>query len=283
MSGFFRFFLALLLLSVLVLPSCLRPRNAEVPVTEAVTEQIQEAPGAADRSGFAARLSNVMRNAELPPDLSRRIQAASVENPAFILDLLVVLEGSPYLRELVDNHHPLPTGFVPPELVPLTGGSFGVTRDGMLLRRSAAVALEEMAAAARADGVVLTVGSAYRSFAHQTEVHNRLIQQMGREEALRVSARPGHSEHQTGLAVDFAPISDAFAETAAGRWVDANAYRFGWSLSYPDGYEHITGFRWESWHFRYVGRNLVAFINNYFDGIQHFALRFLHEWNLYTP
>jgi len=138
-----------------------------------------------------------------------------------------------------------------------------------------------MAAAARVDGVVLTVASAYRSFNNQAAIYNNYVEQMGRQAADRISARPGHSQHQTGLVVDFSPIEDSFAETAAGRWVKANASRFGWSLSYPDGYESVTGYTWESWHYRYVGRDIAAFIDNYFDGIQQYALRFLHEWDLY--
>jgi D-alanyl-D-alanine carboxypeptidase len=104
---------------------------------------------------------------------------------------------------------------------------------------------------------------------------------MGQEAADRESARPGHSQHQTGLVVDFGSIDDSFAATAAGRWITANASRFGWSLSYPNGYEDVTGYRWESWHYRYVGREIAAFINNYFDGIQQYALRFMYEWELY--
>ena len=147
-----------------------------------------------------------------------------------------------------------------------------------MLRREAAESLEVMAAAARFDGVTLIVSSAYRSYDYQEQVYNRIVREMGREAADRESARPGHSQHQTGLVVDFGSIDDSFALTAAGRWMAANAPRFGWSLSYPDGYEALTGYRWESWHYRYVGANLAGFIEHYFDGIQQYALRFLYEW-----
>jgi D-alanyl-D-alanine carboxypeptidase len=150
-----------------------------------------------------------------------------------------------------------------------------------MLRRVAADALEEMAAAAGADGAVLTVASAYRSYTYQVSLYNRYVEEMGREAADRESARPGHSQHQLGLIVDFGPVDNAFAETEAGLWVAANASRFGWSISYPNGYEPLTGYSWESWHYRYVGRDLAAFIDNYFNGIQQYALRFLHEWDLY--
>jgi D-alanyl-D-alanine carboxypeptidase len=135
-----------------------------------------------------------------------------------------------------------------------------------------------MAAAAKAEGVTITAGSAYRSYDYQTQVYQRIINEMGLEAANRESAPPGHSQHQTGLALDFTPIDDSFAATAAGKWVVANAGRFGWSISFPNGYESVTGYRWESWHYRYVGKDLVSFIDTYFGGIQQYALRFLHEW-----
>jgi D-alanyl-D-alanine carboxypeptidase len=81
-----------------------------------------------------------------------------------------------------------------------------------------------------------------------------------------------------GLAVDFGSITDEFAETAAGRWILANGPVYGWSLSFPDGYEQLPGYRWESWHYRYTGTTLAAFIDSWFGGIQQYALQFIHEW-----
>jgi len=229
---------------------------------------------------FAARLSTAMRNAELPDALYASISELSAWNPAFRDDLNAILAGPRYLRVLVDPWHALPTGYSPPDLVGLEDGAFRVSRAGLMLRQSAVASLDEMARAARADGITLVASSAYRSYDHQTQVHNRLVQQMGRAAAQRVSARPGHSQHQLGLALDFGCITAAFALTAASRWLEANSIRFGWSLSYPDGYEHITGYIWESWHYRYLGRELAAFKERYFGGVQQFALRFLHEWEL---
>jgi D-alanyl-D-alanine carboxypeptidase len=147
-----------------------------------------------------------------------------------------------------------------------------------MLRRSAAEALEAMAAAARAEGISLIASSTYRSYDYQVEVYARNVREDGQEAADRVSARPGHSQHQTGLVVDFGSIDDSFAETRAGRWILANGSRFGWSLSFPPGYEAITGYQWESWHYRYVGPELASFIDTYFGSIQQYALQFLYEW-----
>ena len=196
----------------------------------------------------------------------------------FHTDLLNCLEGDVYLWKLVDKQHPLPADYAPSDLVVLADSSYLVSRAGLMLRSAAAEALEEMAAAARAEGITLIASSAYRSFEYQAGLYDRNVREMGQEAADRESARPGTSQHQTGLALDFGSIDDSFALSAAGLWMAANASRFGWSLSYPEGYEELTGYRWESWHYRYVGKTLAAFIDNYFDGIQQYALLFLHEW-----
>jgi D-alanyl-D-alanine carboxypeptidase len=228
--------------------------------------------------GFGGSLALALERAGIPAEISRPILAESGESPAFIMDLMSCLEGDPFLRMLVDKQHPLPDGYEPDDLVPLTGGSYQISRNDLRLRKAAALALEEMAAAAKAEGVTLVTSSSYRSQAYQAEVYARNVREMGQDAADRESSRPGYSQHQTGLAVDFGSITDAFAETRAGRWIAANAGRYGWSLSFPEGYEALTGYRWESWHYRYVGKDLAAFIDAYFGGIQQYALQFIHEW-----
>jgi D-alanyl-D-alanine carboxypeptidase len=272
MLGFRRFFTVIcLLLGLLSLFSCFRQK---VSVKEDTPVKINVVNDNTNNS----RLDVVIRNAELPQALSTRIKTAAAASPAFMADLLACLEGDRYLRALVDKRHSLPEGYTPNDLVTLTEGSYRVSRNGLTLRRAAAAALDEMAKAARAEGVTLVASSTYRSYEYQTQVYNRNVREMGQEAADRESARPGHSQHQTGLVVDFGTIDDSFAATAAGRWMSANASRFGWSLSFPDGYEAVTGYRWENWHYRYVGKGLAAFIDNYFDGIQQYALRFIYEW-----
>ncbi|GHV94789.1 hypothetical protein AGMMS50293_11090 [Spirochaetia bacterium] len=246
------------------------------------------AQGIADTAEFADRLRVAFTAAALPEAMMQHITDSMSASPAFILDLLGCLEEEPYLRMLVDKQHSLPQGYEPADLVELKpaphagrDGSYKVGRAGLMLRREAAESLDEMAEAAQTQGVTLVASSAYRSYNYQVEVYNRNVREMGQESADRESARPGYSQHQTGLVVDFGSIDDSFAETAAGRWIAANASRFGWSISFPQGYEAVTGYRWESWHYRYVGRELAGFIDNYFDGIQQYALRFLYEWE--TP
>jgi D-alanyl-D-alanine carboxypeptidase len=227
---------------------------------------------------FTGILSAVLHNAQLPERLSRRIREGVSENPAFILDLFSVLQEDPFLRLLVDKEHPLPNNYEPADLVELKGSSYKTGRAGMLLRSAAEASLAEMAAAARTEGLALTASSAYRSYAYQAQVYERNVKEMGQQTADRESARPGRSQHQLGLVVDFGSIDDSFVQTREGRWLTANASRFGWSLSYPEGYEELTGYRWESWHYRYTGKGLAEFIDSYFDKIQQYALRFIWEW-----
>ena len=225
---------------------------------------------------FSDSILTALSKVHLPKEISAKIN----ENPAFITDLLYILQTDPYLWILVDKEHSLPEGYNPDDLVELKNGSYRIGRSGLLLRSAAAASLEEMAADAGKEGLTLVASSTYRSYDYQVQLYQRYVREMGQREADRVSARPGHSQHQLGLIVDFGSIDDSFARTAEGVWLAANASRFGWSLSYPQNCEEITGYRWESWHYRYTGRHLAEFIDNYFDGIQQYALSFIREFNL---
>jgi D-alanyl-D-alanine carboxypeptidase len=280
-QGLCCFRLSLCFFIFLALMSCARQNPS--PQANAVEEDLPDlAEALADFAGGGAWkgsiLAEIIDRAELPPEMALRLEASAAESPAFILDLLSCLDGDPFLWHLVDKRHSLPSGYAPEDLVELNPGSYEIGRRGLMLRAAAAQSLEDMAAAARNAGVLLVASSTYRSYDYQVEVYNRIVRELGQTAADRESARPGHSQHQTGLVVDFGSIDDSFAQTAAGRWMVNNAGRFGWSLSFPDGYEEVTGYRWESWHYRYVGEDLSAFIDTWFDGIQQYALQFILAW-----
>ncbi len=114
-------------------------------------------------------------------------------------------------------------------------------------------AFAKMKADAAADGVRLSVVSGFRSYASQRSVFASKVRQHGRATAERRSARPGHSEHQTGLAIDVGAISQAWGSTKAGKWVARHGHEYGFIVRYPQGKERITGYRWEPWHLRHVG------------------------------
>jgi D-alanyl-D-alanine carboxypeptidase len=255
----------------------------ELATSENITDNEDASTAASENTASGDTLINqpelsaVMRSAELPEKMEKKIEAAVAKNSAFIADLRACLKAPKHLRELVNKQHPLPQNWAPNDLVLLKKGNYQLVRKEFL-RKAAAESLNKMAAAARANGVTLTVSSGYRSYDYQVKIYNRNVANLGKKDADREAARPGFSQHQTGLAVDFYPVSDLFVKTTEGRWIAANASRFGWLISYPNGYEAATGYRFESWHYRYVGLELASFTNTYFDGIQEYALRFLYEW-----
>ena len=126
------------------------------------------------------------------------------------------------------------------------------------MRADAAQALEDMFAAAKADGINLSIVSGYRSYSKQSAIYSRKKASEGQAAADRISARPGTSEHQLGLAMDVArkgssQLNTKFGTTAEGKWVSANAHRFGFIIRYLEDYEDVTGYMYEPWHVRYVG------------------------------
>ena len=146
-----------------------------------------------------------------------------------------------------------PPDWAPSDLVAVPGSE-------LPLRAEAATAAGDLLDAAAAAGHRLTTLSAYRSYDYQVRTYGHWVDELGRAEADRVSARPGYSEHQTGLAWDVGdaatPACDleaCFGDTAAGRWVAAHAAEYGFVIRYPAGAEDVTGFDHEPWHLRYVG------------------------------
>ena len=204
----------------------------------------------------------------------------------FIKDLYAILEEEKTFRQddkslffLIDKKHTASSSYAPKDLVSLKKNSlFDLNKAGMKIRPEAYSALNEMAQAALNDGIRLLVSSAYRSYSYQENLFNYWVSVDGLEEAERESARPGTSQHQLGTAVDFGSISDDFDKTQMGQWIYKNAADYGWSLSFPKGYEDVTGYRWECWHFRYIEKNACRFQQKWFGGIQQFMLEFIDCW-----
>jgi D-alanyl-D-alanine carboxypeptidase len=138
-----------------------------------------------------------------------------------------------------------------------------ITGDERQLRSVAAAALETMFAAAAKEGISLTLQSGYRSYELQTSVYNRYVSRQGKAVADSQSARPGYSEHQTGLGADIGTatgncnVETCFAETKEGIWLASNAPSFGFVIRYPEGKTAVTGYIYEPWHIRYVGSELA--------------------------
>ncbi len=122
----------------------------------------------------------------------------------------------------------------------------------------AMAAFTEMQQAAKQEGCNLYIASGYRSYFTQKDLYEKYVQRDGKFAADTYSARPGHSEHQTGLAFDLNSIDASFANTPEGKWVAENCYKYGFIIRYPADKTAITGYMYEPWHIRYLGVNLAT-------------------------
>lgn len=136
---------------------------------------------------------------------------------------------------VVNKSYPLPSSYNP-----------GLNGEAM-------AAFESMKKAAAIEGINLFIVSGFRSYSHQATLYKNYVSISGRTETDRFSARPGHSEHQSGLALDLNSASSSFAGTKEAIWLANNSFSFGFIVRYPQGKEAITGYKYEPWHMRYLG------------------------------
>jgi len=201
-----------------------------------------ERPGPTGRAGQTAQATPATSGTGIPVPAQRKpAPPAPPRDPAS-------------LGVLVNKDNALdPVDYTPRGLVEV---------DGEPLRKEAAAALRRLQAAGAKAGYRLVARSGYRSAAYQRRLHARYAAESGEAAADRKSARAGHSEHQTGLAVDVTSstspeLTRAFGATAAGRWMAAHAQDYGFVLRFPEGQEDVTGYIWEPWHLRYLGPELT--------------------------
>lgn len=163
---------------------------------------------------------------------------------------------------VVNKQKSLPSDYTPGSL---RQPSVKVRSDGsseMQLREDAADALEKLVTGAKKDKLDLMLVSGYRSYGLQKAVYNRNVADQGTAETDKTSARPGHSEHQTGLGADLGTISGrcelqtCFGNTKEGKWLAKNAQNYGFIIRYPEGKQSVVGYSYEPWHIRYVGKGL---------------------------
>ncbi len=220
--------------------SSVGPREAEVGVVAALTQSAS--PTATPHRVFAPGSARVVASPTPPPPIPS------------CADLLAP----------VDKVRALGPGCVPPGLVALPYEISYLLEDPVLyLRQDAAASLLELIDAAEGNGLYIVVRSAYRGYEHQAALFAYWRDLLGEFEAERTSARAGHSEHQLGTAVDITSYTndygfEGFEVTLEGQWVAAHAHLFGFVISYPAGMEHRTGYVYEPWHLRYIGRANAA-------------------------
>lgn len=190
--------------------------------------------------------------------------------------VLEVVAGEPGLVEILERRFKTEKGFwaktenglTEVDGVLIANKSFGLPAeygDGLVDEVNGALA--NLEAEARTAGLEIWVVSGFRSYETQRQLYNRYVARDGQTEADTYSARPGFSEHQTGLAVDLNLADSRFADTPEGQWLADNVYKYGFILRYPNGKSEITGYTFEPWHFRFVGTDLATKLYNNGDWI----------------
>ena len=160
---------------------------------------------------------------------------------------------------LVNKHRNLEEDFVPSDLTNISIDY--ASRDDLQCSRLALNAFIEMSRAAEADGYGLIINSAYRSYQDQVELTNFYLDAYGQSYVDKYVAKPGYSEHQTGLAFDIGSrTTNVFANSKEYQWMQDNAYKYGFVMRYDERYEDLTGFRKEPWHYRYVGKDIAKYV-----------------------
>lgn len=176
---------------------------------------------------------------------------------------------------LVNKYFYLTEDYVPQNLEEI---SEKYARSGMKLVNVARENFEEMAESAEKDGYTIIAMSSYRSYEYQDNLYNRYVKSDGVEIADTYSGRPGYSEHQTGLCVD---IYDGeldytnFEKSKSFEWMSNNAYKFGFILRFPEGKENITGYQYESWHYRYVGKKIAKIIHENNSTLEEYYAKYI--------
>jgi zinc D-Ala-D-Ala carboxypeptidase len=225
--------------------------------------QKQDAP-----SGEAVKEQQAQPSEEPPSENDAPKLEAGFFNEIQSVNGKAVIQNPKNIMVMVNKQYSLPDGYAPDDLVrPNVLYSFGDQDiEKSYMRKEAADALEAMFTDAKNNGIHLFAVSGYRSYDRQVSVFNAEVNKYGEEKALEAVAIPGSSEHQTGLSMDLSSesanfeLSEAFGETAEGKWIAQNAHRFGFILRYPKGKEAITGYKYEPWHFRYVGKKAAKVI-----------------------
>lgn len=164
---------------------------------------------------------------------------------------------------IVNKYYKLDENFIPENLTTIRSQ---YAYDNNLITEEANDAYVSMWNACKEAGYQLIVNSSYRNYEDQEDVYDSIKASKGQVQADKVAARPGHSEHQTGLAIDVFEINNqltgTFQDSEAYTWLLENAYLYGYIERYPEDKEYLTGYSFESWHWRYVGKEAAKIIHD---------------------
>ena len=179
---------------------------------------------------------------------------------------------------LVNKHYYLTKNYVPKNLETINNK---YALSNMKLVNYAKEAYEQMAKDASKQNLTIVVMSSYRSYNYQVNLYNRYVKEDGKEKADTYSGRPGHSEHQTGLAIDVYNKEENytnFEKTDEFQWMKKHAHEYGFILRFPKGKEKETGYQYESWHYRYVGKEIAQYIKNNNISFEEYYATKIKDW-----
>ncbi len=177
---------------------------------------------------------------------------------------------------IVNKKNAIPLTYAPDLVVPDIKLRLNQAEEQMQISRTAEPAFKEMFQNAKNDGITLVFGSGYRSSVLQKQFYDSYKVRDGQDAADTYSARPGHSEHQTGLSADITSpggechLEICWEDTPEGKWINNNAYKYGFILRYPKDKQTITGYQYEPWHVRFVGKELSDEIHNTGQTLEEF-------------
>ncbi|GEK91682.1 M15 family metallopeptidase [Alkalibacterium kapii] len=250
--------------SVLLFGACAESqvRDDTEPATESEQSEdlIQDENSAADESQNE-------KNDDQDEDAegsSRAEEESDEANKEEIEKLKEEIKNPSSTAVLANKKYSLPEAFIPENLVTVDVPTVLPNPEIKQMRGTAADALKDMFEAAEKEGIILYARSGYRSYDTQVQLFKNYASKHGEEAANKYSARPGESEHQTGLVMDVTSesvnlqITSDFGETEEGQWVKENAHEYGFIIRYPEGKSDITGYIYEPWHLRYLGKELAS-------------------------
>lgn len=247
------------LASILVLAGCQENPEEQSEDREEITEESGH-----DNGEETAETESELGDAdETDLDGAEEDGDESAEEAAISIDYEEDLLEPSSIKALVNKQYALPEDYSPEDLVTVEVSTILENPEVNQLREVASSALSEMFQAAEEEGITLYARSGYRSYQTQVQLFDSYVSNHGEEAANRYSARPGESEHQTGLAMDVTSesagyqLSEAFGDTEEGIWVSERAHDFGFIIRYPEGKEDVTGYLFEPWHLRYLGEELA--------------------------
>ncbi|WP_117149627.1 MULTISPECIES: D-alanyl-D-alanine carboxypeptidase family protein [Paraliobacillus] len=256
----------LILFSLLFITACEESNNEQEPITQDDTNQNETVQEEQEENTLEEENDSMEELEEEQEDEVNK-HIAEVEDDTG----LHVVDNPESNQVYLNKQRKLPDGYEPADLVVPNVQHYAAEGDPKRqMREEAAKALESLFTRAQEQGIELIAVSGYRSYDRQKQIYDNSVATNGQEYADKYSASPGTSEHQTGLAMDIGSstetvatlLEESFKQTSEGTWLAENAHQEGFIIRYPEGKSEITGYNYEPWHIRYVGKEIATEIHD---------------------